>query len=502
MSIFRKKLPVNVVVIQPSEYIHSISLLEVAEYFCALAKKCGHSTELTKNRFDSYALNIVLCSHLLQDGSMFPKGSVIFNSEQLGEQKGVFDYPHYRDLLRRYAVWDYAPTNLLHIDSEFQALVPFYYCRDLDRIVAREKTIDLLFYGSPTDRRLAQLAEMQRCGVNAVAAAGIYGPERDALIAQSRAVLNLHQLENRTLEQVRCFYPLSNGIPVFSEPYDPDSAPPDYAKVLFVPEDNEPLAPFVADMLSNRGAFAIAAHARLEHFRTLDPLPEFSEALEMALENHGRLWKGRKPAVPTRMNLGSGQDYRPGYLNIDIDPSVEPDVVIDLSQTVELPKTVPSRTGEVVFQRDMFDEILAIEVLQHVGHLPELMSHCLDLLKVGGKLQIRVPYDLSLGAWQDPRHVRAFNENSWLYFTDSFWDLGWFSYRFVREEMRFLFSAFGEKLKFSGLSELEVTRTPRAVDAMLVTLVKKETTVEERQLARSRRSDFQLPTSVARRPCH
>lgn len=501
MPIFKRKAPVNVVIIQPAGYIHSMALLEVAEYFCALAKKCGHPADLTKNRFDPYALNIVLCAHLLQDGAVLPKGSVIFNSEQLGDLGGVFDHPHYRDLLRQYPIWDYAPTNLLHIDSELRALVPFYYCRDLDRIGAREKTIDLLFYGSPTDRRLAQLAEMQSCGVNAVAAAGIYGPERDALIAQSRAVLNLHHLENRTLEQVRCFYPLSNGIPVFSEPYDLDSAPPDYAKVLFVP-DSEPLASFVENTLANRGAFVIAAHARLEHFRTLDPFPEFAAALEMALENHGRLWKGRKPAVPTRINLGSGQDYRPSYLNIDIDPSAEPDVVIDLSQTMELPKAVSSRTGEVIFQPDMFDEILAIEVLQHVERLPELMSRCLDLLKVGGKLQIKVPYDLSLGAWQDPRHVRAFNENSWLYFTDSFWYLGWFAHRFVRGEMRFLFSSFGEQLRFSGLSEAEVIRTPRAVDAMLVTLVKKETTVEERQLARSQSSDFHLSASVATRRRH
>jgi len=43
------------------------------------------------------------------------------------------------------------------------------------------------------------------------------------------------------------------------------------------------------------------------------------------------------------------------------------------------------------------------------------MTNCLKLLRVGGVFKILVPYDLSYGAWQDPTHIRAFNERSWLY---------------------------------------------------------------------------------------
>jgi len=64
-------------------------------------------------------------------------------------------------------------------------------------------------------------------------------------------------------------------------------------------------------------------------------------------------------------------------------------------------------------------------VLEHITDLKTYMTNCLELLKVGGVMEITVPYDLSLGAWQDPTHCRAFNQNSWLYYTEWSWYLGW-----------------------------------------------------------------------------
>jgi hypothetical protein len=40
-------------------------------------------------------------------------------------------------------------------------------------------------------------------------------------------------------------------------------------------------------------------------------------------------------------------------------------------------------------------------------------------------MRIHVPYDLSFGAWQDPTHLRAFNERSWWYYCQRYWYLGW-----------------------------------------------------------------------------
>jgi SAM-dependent methyltransferase len=119
----------------------------------------------------------------------------------------------------------------------------------------------------------------------------------------------------------------------------------------------------------------------------------------------------------------------------------------------------------------MFEKIVANDVLEHIPDLISAMRNCRDLLKVGGEFVISVPYELSLGAWQDPTHVRAFNENSWLYYTEWCWYLGWES-GFRLAELQFKLSELGSEMSKTAVSDEEILRTPRAVDSMKVTLCK------------------------------
>ncbi len=116
----------------------------------------------------------------------------------------------------------------------------------------------------------------------------------------------------------------------------------------------------------------------------------------------------------------------------------------------------------------MFEVILANDVLEHIPNLVDAMTNCKELLKVGGQMRIHVPYDMSLGAWQDPTHVRAFNENSWKYYTEWHWYLGWPD-RFELTTLEMRLSKVGEALE---LPQDEIIRTPRAVDSMYVVLTK------------------------------
>jgi SAM-dependent methyltransferase len=182
----------------------------------------------------------------------------------------------------------------------------------------------------------------------------------------------------------------------------------------------------------------------------------------------------------TKLNLGSGKNYLSNYVNVDITHQWNPDLVLDLS------KPINSTTGSLPL--DHFEEILATDVLEHVTDLVQLMTNLLELLKDGGIVKVSVPYDLSLGAWQDPTHVRAFNENSWLYYTDWFWYLGWTNHRFDLTSSFYSFSAYGQQLNSQGKTLEELLRTPRAIDAMSVVLTKRSTTPEERATAFARRS--------------
>lgn len=167
------------------------------------------------------------------------------------------------------------------------------------------------------------------------------------------------------------------------------------------------------------------------------------------------------------LNLGSGKDWNAEYLNADIQASKNPDWLVDISK-IKWGDTLETRFGQLEIVPGMFEVILANDVLEHIPNLVDAMTNCKELLKVGGQMRIHVPYDLSLGAWQDPTHVRAFNENSWRYYTDWHWYLGWPD-RFELTTLEMRLSKVGEALE---LPQDEIIRTPRAVDSMYVVLTK------------------------------
>lgn len=167
------------------------------------------------------------------------------------------------------------------------------------------------------------------------------------------------------------------------------------------------------------------------------------------------------------LNLGSGKDWREDCINADIQRRVKSDWCLDI-QDVHWGELLVTRKGDYRVKPEMFDVILANDVLEHLPDLTKAMTNCKELLKAGGEMRIHVPYDLSYGAWQDPTHVRAFNEKSWLYYTDWHWYLGWED-RFHLTHLEFTLSEVGESLK---LPQDEILRTPRAVDSMYVILQK------------------------------
>lgn len=134
-------------------------------------------------------------------------------------------------------------------------------------------------------------------------------------------------------------------------------------------------------------------------------------------------------------------------------------------------EVIDTRLGRFAVEKGMVTEIIANDVLEHIPDLVSAMTNCRDLLKRGGEMHIHVPYDLSLGAWQDPTHVRAFNENSFLYYTDWHWYLNW-EEKFTCTQMGFELSDLGHEMQEQKVPTETVIRTPRAVDALQVILRK------------------------------
>jgi len=155
------------------------------------------------------------------------------------------------------------------------------------------------------------------------------------------------------------------------------------------------------------------------------------------------------------LNLGSGKDRRDDCVNADIRSDVGADWLVDIGAPMQIDR--------------QFSKIIAFDVLEHIPNLVQAMTNCRDLLEMGGEMHIHVPYDLSHGAWQDPTHVRAFNEKSWVYYCEWAWYLGWKGSRFEMEHLQMSLSEYGASLK---LPQEEILRLPRAVDSMYLILKK------------------------------
>jgi hypothetical protein len=476
--------PINLVVIQPAGYVHSLGFLDQARYVRHQLRRLGAGVTLAKNRLREDAVNIVFGAHLgFQPAWCEHHTCVFFNLEQIGHG-GAQVRPDYLALLRHAQVMDYDAANVsaYRADPAEVPVVPLGHAPYLERdglLPLAERPIDLLFFGSMNPRRRALLERIEACGVSvSVFDAPIYGPERDEFIRQAKAVLNCHFYDSSRFEQARVAHCLSLGTPVVSERRVQTQPGADYeAAVSWF--DDAGLETWFSQHFGS-AAWQQQAEAQLAHFRGVDPIAAYKSLLAWVGPMHDahRRRRIQTPRRPTHINLGSGKDYRTGWLNIDVLERAEPDMVLDLGRPIDLPITQSTRYGGVVtLAAGQLQHLYANNVLEHVPDLPQLMGNALQLLAVGGEFEIEVPYEKSLTAWQDPTHLRAMNENSWIYYTDWFWYLGWFEHRF----------------ELAASSWLDIALEPCAQERaafMKVRLRKVVTTPRERTTARAMRPDF------------
>jgi SAM-dependent methyltransferase len=97
-----------------------------------------------------------------------------------------------------------------------------------------------------------------------------------------------------------------------------------------------------------------------------------------------------------RLSLGCGEEERAGFVGLDSDPSVSPDVVWDLEQT-----PLPFEDGE-------FELVRASHILEHVHNLMPLMQEVRRILTPGGIFDVAVPMFGCKAAIIDPTHCRYF----------------------------------------------------------------------------------------------
>ena len=473
---------IHLSIMQPPGYVHSLGFLDQARYARHQFRRLGAEVTIGKNRLREDAINIVFGAHLGFPAELKSRyACVFFNLEQLGDG-GANVSPEHMNLLRTSAVIDYDARNLPAYgcspgDVPVVSFECAPYLKSKDVLPLQERPIDLLFFGSINERRKAMFARIEACGWQvSLFDHPLYGEERDHFIRQAKAVFNCHFYESSRFEQARAFHTLSLGTPVISERTVRTTPPPAFENAVTWIED-EALEAFFSDEFMTP-SWLERAQMQLQHFAGTDPLAqwqtcyEFCQAIHAMDNKAGQIWR------PKVMNLGSGKDYKLGWLNVDILERAQPDLVVDLGQSVTLPIQAQTLGGGLVtIEENSLDSIYANNVLEHVPDLPCLMTNLLALLKEDGELELEVPYEKAITAWQDPTHLRAMNMNSWLYYTSWFWYIGWFTHRFEISHFQWLDD------RLSPCNEEQAA-------FMKVKLKKTATTPQERTIARMMRPDF------------
>ena len=390
-----------------------------------------------------------LCDYPDLDISSLPKDTIIYNLEQLVEgSKGVSqDYLH---ACSTFTVWDYSEENIkrfkdiYNIDNIFY--VPFGYCPEMTRIsTTYPKDIDVLLYGALNERRIVMIDALRRLKINAIGVARAYGLDHDILIARSRLVMNIHFYIPGIQEIIRLGYLLANKKCIVCEQNTDTSIHFGYENSCIY-ASYEDIPKKIVTLLKNPEAIKAMGNAAFLQFSNhayFDILGNF-----FGRNTKFPVYNNEKQNIPLLCNIGSGKNFLVDAINIDISSRWNPDIVLDVSKPIQWGESTKThRYGIVVFKKCMFKKILLFDVLEHVSDVVTTMTNLINLLCDGGELHINVHYDLSASAWQDPTCIRVFNENSWIYYTERFWYIGWREERFELININYRFSDFGEDLK-------------------------------------------------------
>lgn len=207
-------------IVSPQGYQHSQAFQEIGETIHYALLEMGHDSILTSQTDIPNRQHIILGSNLLPFYSTkISSRSILYNLEQI-----TLDSPWLQSAflatLRQYPVWDYSQSNieqLTRLGITSVQHVPIGYMSQLTRICPVDEDIDVLLYGSLNERRWHIIKSLKAHGVKAEAVFGLYGKERDQLIARSKIVLNIHFYEAKVFEVVRVSYLLANRRFVISE---------------------------------------------------------------------------------------------------------------------------------------------------------------------------------------------------------------------------------------------------------------------------------------------
>jgi hypothetical protein len=189
-------------------------LEDIADCLAAALKAAGHEVWRANDFAQDHAagalkgaIEIVIGAH--REGVVLPNYPVIiYQTEVPGS--GSFPASYVEKLSRALCVWDSAHgygTGLAVVEPGRYEQTPADVPKD----------IDILFYGSLTERRVELLTKLQDAGLNPECHFNVFGAERNALVDRAKVIVDIKQRESDPSDKTRTFFLDSRGACVLTE---------------------------------------------------------------------------------------------------------------------------------------------------------------------------------------------------------------------------------------------------------------------------------------------
>lgn len=460
-------------------------------------KSLGYETTWLDGEIDPEAINIVFGSGSTPWHTLSAQAPhiIIYNMEQVSPEVPWFDLTYFNQLMNT-QVWDYNLRNIASLKAAgvpHIQYVPLGYCPELSEIANPElettspieQDIDVLFYGSISPRRKRTLDAIRARGLNVVSTENfqMLGTDRSAFIARAKVVLNIHYYETVGIfEIVRVSYLLANRKAVVSELSPHTDIDPDI-KDAIVSGTLEELPELCWQLVQDHDRRIAIERRGFEIFSQRQVNNILKPAVEQYIAGlHSPNVLPSPVSAPNVLNIGAGSNWRFDALNTDHQPDYSPDIMVDFNQPIPFERSLTSwRFGEIKLTQNTFKKIVAKNVFQRCENLSITLNNCLDLLEEDGILELEVPHDLSFGTWAFADTKRAFNEQTWGKLLQNWWQFGWQTHRFESINQQFIVN---NSTGFNALKEHDnnwdiVTKIPRAIDALKITLRKRALTADE-----------------------
>jgi len=218
-------LEINVVELNPHAP-RPFAFTELALCLQDSIRAAGFGSNLYVNHANPHAISMVLGAvpPLLGPlAQLDPRKTVIVNLEQLASTSALAG-AQYRQWLRDWLVVDYHSHNIEYLKRENGAaqqafelpIVPgtsVLFRPDLPA----DKRVDVLFYGTASERRTEIIDHLRAAGMTVETVAGAFGAELTPAIRRARIVLHVHFYETGLFPVARVLQPVVNGVPIVCE---------------------------------------------------------------------------------------------------------------------------------------------------------------------------------------------------------------------------------------------------------------------------------------------